>query len=158
MFFFFLDAEALALEQRQQIRNLGRAIEFVDAVRAVDGTLSVGALGTLLHVVKWLPELASGDMTLRDLAQKTGVAQTSVARQLEVLTDGGPSGDGLQLLEKAVHPRDKRKRQIVLTSKGMHLLDRLSTVMGTGDQFGDGSVEAGDDPAPGGEKPPVGRP
>jgi DNA-binding MarR family transcriptional regulator len=158
MFFFFLDAVGMAREQRLQIRNLDRTIEFVDAVREVDGTLSVGALGTLLHVVKNLPELASGDMTIRDLAQKTGVAPTSVGRQLEVLTDGGPSGDGLRLLQKAVHPDDKRKRQMVLTPKGMDLLDRLSAIMGTGDQFGDNNVDGRDVPDLDGEEPPVGKP
>jgi DNA-binding MarR family transcriptional regulator len=151
MFFFFFDAAGRAREQRLQVPHLGRAIEFVDAVREVDGALSVGALGTLLHVVEHLPELATGDITLRDLAQKLNVAPTSLARQLDALADGGPGGGGLELLEKALHPDDKRKRQIVLTNRGMALLGRLSAIMGPGDACGDEGAEPGKAPDLAGE-------
>jgi DNA-binding MarR family transcriptional regulator len=131
MFFLFLDPTQLARHQAAQFPHLGRALEFVDVVRAVDSTMSVGALAAFLHVAKRIPDLAGGETSLRDIADEMGVAPTSLARQIDLLAEGATTAvRGLNLLEKGVHPADKRQRQVRLTPDGMRLLSKLSAVMG----------------------------
>ena len=132
--FSFFDPEELARGQAFQFPHLGRAQEFVDAVREVDATMSVGTLSAFLHVANRMPELAGGDLSLRDIAVEMGVKPTSLARQIDLLAEGAAgvatAVKGLNLLEKGVHPGNKRHRQVRLTPAGTRLLSKLSAMMG----------------------------
>ena len=128
MFFFFLEPWVVAA-LLAQFPHLDRATAFVDAVCAVDSKMSVGALAAFLHVAQRMPKLAAQEMSIRDIAIQLGVPHTTLARQLDQLAEGTPKIPGLHLLEKGVHPGDKRARQVRLTPDGVKLLAKLSALM-----------------------------
>ena len=135
MFFFFLDPKEIARLQAIEFPELGRAQKFVDAVREVDATMSIGTLAAFLHVANRMPELAGGDMSLRDIAVEMGVKPTSLARQIDLLAEGTKTAvRPLNLLEKGVHPGNKRHRQVRLTPDGTRLLSKLSRIISADDE------------------------
>jgi len=94
--------------------------------------MSIGALAAFVHVANRMPELAAGDLSLSDIAEEMQVPYTSFARQLDVLAEGAPpSVRGLNLIEKGVHPDNRRQRQVKLTNEGTKLLSKLSAVFGS---------------------------
>ena len=131
MFFLFLDPKKIARMQAAEFPQLGRAQKFVDAVREVDATMSIGTLAAFLHVASRMSALAGGDMSLRDIASEMGVKPTSLARQIDLLSEGTNTAvRPLNLLEKGVHPGNKRHRQVRLTPDGTRLLRELSRIIG----------------------------
>lgn len=128
MFFFFLEPWVVAA-LLAQFQHLDRAMAFIDAICAVDSKMSVGAASAFLHVAKRMPGLASQEISMRDIALEMGVPPTTFFRQLDQLAEGTSKIAGLNLLEKGMHPLDKRQRQVRLTSKGVKLLATLSGLM-----------------------------
>ena len=130
MFFLFLDPVKIKQLQALRFPHLDMARKFVDAVREVDATMSVGTLSAFLHVANRMPELAGGEMSLRDIAVEMGVKPTSLARQIDLLAEGAKTAvRPLNLLEKGVHPVNKRHRQVRLTPDGTRLLSKLSSII-----------------------------
>lgn len=128
MFFFFLEPWVVAA-LLAQFPHLDRATAFVDAVCAVDSKMSVGSLAAFLHVAERIPALASQEVSMRDIALEMGVPPTTFFRQLDQLAEGTSKIQGLNLLEKGIHPLDKRQRQVRLTPDGVKLLATLSALM-----------------------------
>jgi DNA-binding MarR family transcriptional regulator len=129
MFFLFLNPAEITRHLLKQFPYRQRVEEFIDIAREVDSTISVGALATFVHVANRMPELAAGDLSLRDIADDMRVPYTSFARQLDVLAEGAPPPvRGLNLIEKGVHPDNRRQRQVMLTNDGARLLSQLSAV------------------------------
>ena len=132
MFFFFLDPRDVAGLLAARFPHLDRASRFIDAVCAVDSKMSVGACSAFLHVAQRMPALASGEASIRDIAAEMDVAPTTLARQLDQLAEGTSKIQGLNLLEKGIHPLDRRQRQVRLTRKGVKLLATLSALTSPG--------------------------
>jgi DNA-binding MarR family transcriptional regulator len=138
MFFFFLDPDEIARLQVAQFPHLNRAQRFVDAIGEIDATISVGAASAFLHVAKHMPELARGDMALRDVAIEMGVKPTTLARHVDRLAEGTEGTvRGLNLLEKGVHPGNRRQRHVRLTEEGTRLLSKLSDIIGADERTGE---------------------
>ena len=132
MFFFFLGPDEIRRHMIEQFPYRQKVEEFVEVARMVDSTMSVGALATFVHIANRMPQMASGERSLRDIAAEMAVPYTSFTRQVDLLAAGSPpSVRGLGLLEKRVHPTQRRQRQVLVTDKGTLLLGKLSAVFGS---------------------------
>lgn len=130
MFFFFMDPVEVARYQGACFPHLTKVEEFVEVARAADATMSIGTLAAFVRVARLIPQLAANELTLRDIAEMMDVPYTSFVRQVDLLCEGTAAVRGLNLLEKGVHPEDRRARQVRLTKKGGQLLHRLCLCMG----------------------------
>ncbi len=77
--------------------------------RMQDSNLSLVQFGLMAQIA------AARDDTLSDLAQRTGLDQSTLSRNLQVLEAAG-------LVEIAAGDRDARRRAVWLTDKGAHSL------------------------------------
>ncbi|HEV2630513.1 MAG TPA: hypothetical protein VGV41_17940 [Pseudolabrys sp.] len=112
---------------RESFPRMNAMKAFLDVARTCDATMSVGALSTFLYVAVYVPELASGRMSVQDLSRAMAVPYTSLARHIDLLSNGVPGRvRGLGLLERGALATNRRQNQIVLTEKGMELLARLA--------------------------------
>jgi DNA-binding MarR family transcriptional regulator len=126
LFFFFLDPIDMPIFSRE-FANFEKGL---DLLRRADPTMTVNTASTLIHIARALPMLAAGQITLREIAREMNIPYSSVIRAVEVLTDGGTTRQkALGLLEKGVHPKDRRARQFRLSEKGARLLGELDGVL-----------------------------
>lgn len=129
MFFFFLSPDEIARHMGNQFPHREKVEEFVEVAREVDSTMSVGALATFVHIANRMPQLTTGELSLRDIATEMDVPYTSFTRQVDLLSAGAaPAVRGLGLLEKRPHPTKRRQRQVLVTDQGVALLKNLCRV------------------------------
>jgi DNA-binding MarR family transcriptional regulator len=129
MFFFFFTPDQIRHEMIKQFPHRKKVEEFVEVARRVDSTMSVSALASFVHIANRMPELTSGEVSLRDIADEMHVPYTTFISQVDYLaTASPPSGRGLNLLDKRLHPTNKRQRQVMVTDHGTQLMGKLSAV------------------------------
>ncbi|GAA3233500.1 MarR family winged helix-turn-helix transcriptional regulator [Nonomuraea helvata] len=107
------DSEALAAAERNLcglVNALARQIEGHIRERA-------GALNLTAAQAVALREL-TGPLTMRDLADRMGCEPSNATFVVDRLEEQG-------IVERRPHPSDRRAKQLVLTSEGVALRDRL---------------------------------
>jgi DNA-binding MarR family transcriptional regulator len=78
---------------------------------------------TLLHVGQ------VGELPMADLAELTGVSQSSVSRNVAKLGRGATSRDvGAGLVEAYEDPDERRRKLVKVTSRGRELIKQLDAV------------------------------
>ena len=132
MFFFFFTPDQIRHEMIKQFPHRQKVEEFVEVARSVDSTMSVSALASFVHIANRMPELTSGEVSLRDIADEMNVPYTTFISQVDYLTTASPAkGRGQNLLDKRLHPTNRRQRQVLVTDHGTELLGKLSAVFST---------------------------
>jgi DNA-binding MarR family transcriptional regulator len=86
-----------------------RITRFLEA-QMPDAGLSLAQFGLMAHIA------AAGDDTIGALAERTGLDQTTLSRNLRILERAG-------LVEIAIVEKDLRRRAVWLTEKGARRLD-----------------------------------
>lgn len=124
MFFFFLDPKEMPVFGR----GLEKLEQSLDCLREVDPGMPIGGAAALIHLARRLPTLASGSINLRDVASEMQLAYPTFLRHTDILSEGATGTRQLKLIEKGVHPKDKRARQVRLTNDGLILLEKLDRI------------------------------
>jgi Transcriptional regulators len=91
--------------------------------------MTLGAALALVKLVRFLPDLAQGTTNLRDVAQEMDIPYSTLLRYTDHLSEGAKATAPLYLLEKGMHPSDKRARQLRLTDKGEALLREVEQAL-----------------------------
>lgn len=129
MFFFWMDPS--------EIPTFGQGLSKVDAslelLRAVNPGMPIGAVAAFVRIGRSMPMLASGQDTLKSISAQMQVPYATFLRHTDLLAEGAPGTKALRLIEKGVHPEDRRARQVRLTSDGLALLQQLDDLNSTGE-------------------------
>lgn len=125
MFFLFMDPDALPVfsPELQKVEML------LDRLREVEPGMPISEAATLVYLARRLRDLSLGEIKLKDVADEMGMPYSTLLRYTDGLSDGGKSTHKLELLEKGLHPTDRRARQIRLTPKGMELVSALEAII-----------------------------
>jgi DNA-binding MarR family transcriptional regulator len=124
MFFFFIDPDEVPIFGPE----LARLEAALDQLRAVDPGMSIGTATALIKIGRRLPALALGSETLKGIGMEMGIPYSSFLRHTDLLAEGAEGTKSLGLIEKGVHPQDRRARQVRLTADGEALLRRLDAL------------------------------
>ncbi|WP_119392686.1 MarR family winged helix-turn-helix transcriptional regulator [Taklimakanibacter lacteus] len=100
-------ATCVGLNVRQAARQITRVFD----ERLAESGLTLAQFGLLAHIA------AAEDDTIGALAQRTGLEQSTLSRNLRLLESAG-------LVEIAIVERDLRRRLVWLTENGAHRLDK----------------------------------
>ena len=74
--------------------------------------------------------MSSGEATQQELEKQTGLAQSSLSRNVARLGNGETMDDpGPKLLESYEDPAYRRRKLVRLTARGRKLADELSTIL-----------------------------
>lgn len=114
------------------ILNLRIVFEINRMFMELEHEINAPIMNTFLGVALWgEDEKADDPLSIRELATKIGLAETTVSRHLRYLGDQRRIGvEGLGLVELEIHPVDRRQRIVKLTRKGRNLRERLLYLFG----------------------------
>jgi len=121
MFFFWLDPDEMPIFGP----GLGKFEDALDLLRQVDPGMSIGAAAALVKIGRRMPALAFGQETFKGIGMQMQIPYSSFLRHTDLLAEGAPGTKSLGLIEKGVHPEDRRARQVRLTPDGEALLRKL---------------------------------
>lgn len=121
MFFFWLDPDEVPIFGE----GLGKLEEALDMLREIDPGMSIGAAAALIKIGRRMPALALGQETFKGIGVQMQIPYSSFLRHTDLLAEGAPGTKSLGLIEKGVHPEDRRARQVRLTADGEALLRKL---------------------------------
>ena len=110
------------VEQKSEIVVFSR---FLTAAREIDPFIEIQQVQILLEIAR------KPLSTMQELADATGVALSSVSRNLDALGDRHRKGKpGLGLVAKDWDPREVRRMVAWLTPKGQEVVGRLLETVG----------------------------
>jgi DNA-binding MarR family transcriptional regulator len=121
MFFFFIDPADIPVFTP----GLGTLESSLDLLMAIDPGMPIGAAAALIRMGRRMPALATGQETLKSISSQMEVPYATFLRHTDLLSDGAKGTKALRLIEKGIHPDDRRARQIRLTPEGLSLLQQL---------------------------------
>lgn len=124
MFFFFINPDEVPIFEE----GLGKVEEALDLLREIDPGMSIGTAAALIKIGRRLPALAMGQETLKGIGAEMGIPYSSFLRHTDLLAEGAEGTKSLGLIEKGVHPQDRRARQVQLTAEGEALLRKLDAL------------------------------
>ncbi|WP_193337161.1 hypothetical protein [Devosia beringensis] len=124
MFFFFMNPAEMPVFSAG-LRKLERSL---DLLRSVDPGMPIGAAAALIRIGRQMPQLATGQETLKSIGAQMEVPYSSFLRHTDLLSEGAPGTKALRLIEKGIHPEDRRARQVRLTPDGLNLLLNLDSI------------------------------
>lgn len=89
-------------------------------------------MNTFLGVCLWGEDLqGETEISISELAQRVGLAETTVSRHLRYLgTQRRVGVEGMGLVDTKVHPVDRRRKIVFLTRAGRNLRDQLNFTVG----------------------------
>lgn len=125
MFFFWMDPAEMPVFGP----GLGKLEASFDLLRAVDPGMPIGAAAALVRIGRRMPALAVGQQTLKSIGMEMQVPYSSFLRHTDLLAEGAPGTKSLGLIEKGIHPEDRRARQVRLTPQGLVLLTKLDELL-----------------------------
>lgn len=109
---------------RNELYTLSR---IMDSLRVLDDTMPLQTLSVLLEVAKREP------ISINELADKTGLAQSSASRNVAALSERHwLKRPGLDLVKLDNDPQDIRKKLCTLTGKGRKVVDQLVGIISEG--------------------------
>ncbi|MBB4039090.1 DNA-binding MarR family transcriptional regulator [Microvirga flocculans] len=104
----------------ERLWNLGKALT------GEVGEITISLFMTLLTVAKGTYGLGP-QATSRTIQEETGYSQSTVSRNIALLSDiGTKDKPGYGLIEVQIDPSDRRKQLLTLTRKGRDLCDKLA--------------------------------
>jgi len=107
------------------VDQLGRMQEVMEYLREIDADMTVLTLQALLLVAE------RPGISMLDVMAKLGVASSTTSRIMSRLGKYGSLGkDGLNLLETAEWPQDRRIKTATLTSRGKRVVERILEKLG----------------------------
>jgi DNA-binding MarR family transcriptional regulator len=118
MFFFFLDPAEFPVFGN----GVAKFETGLQLLRNVDPNMPIGVATTLVRLGREMPALAMGQKTLKGVASDLSIPYSTLLRHTDALAEGSKGVRALGLIEKGVHPEDRRARQVRLTAAGTGLL------------------------------------
>lgn len=95
-------------------------------------TMPLSSLITFLAVARWgHDKVKTSPLSIEELAHEVGVPYTTMSNDLRYLGEGDRGGErgGLNLVETAPSPLDRRRKVIQLTNRGRNLLDQITNLV-----------------------------
>jgi len=124
MFFLFLGAREVF-----ESPELERFAHVLQTIQRRYPAITLGQLATLLKV-GLTPQLEGEYVSVSDIvARSHGQAYPTIARQIDLLGSGAGNSPGLQLIDKAVDPNDRRGRYVAISERGKMLLQELDLIL-----------------------------
>lgn len=113
---------------------LRRAFEINRLFMGVAHEINAPIMATFLGVALWGADATRGDpLSIQELAERIGLAETTVSRHLRYLGVQRRIGvEGLGLVDTDAHPVNRRKKVVFLTRDGKVLRDRIEFALGAG--------------------------
>lgn len=92
-------------------------------------------MNTFLGLCLWgVDTQGDTEISISELSQRVGLAETTVGRHLRYLGQQRRVGvEGLGLVDTRVHPVDRRRKIVFLTRAGRNLRDQLNFTVGDRD-------------------------
>ena len=92
----------------------------IAAIRLLDDSIPVQTVAVFLDIAK------NEGISVKDLAEKAGIAPSSASRNVAALSDWHwLKKPGLGVVETQDDPQDMRKKTVKLTAKGKKLVNQL---------------------------------
>lgn len=124
--------------------QLDPLVRVLEAFRLLDPDLPIQ------YALSFLTIAQNEGLSIRDLSEHLGIAQSSASRNVAALSKWHSFGkEGHDLVQAEEDPRERRRKIVTLTPKGRALALRLADLIG-----GDGSNGGRDDSA---DEPPLRR-
>ena len=124
MFFLFLGAREVF--ESPELERFAQALE---TLQRRYPAITLGQLTTLLKV-GLAPQREGENVSVSDIVDRShGQAYPTIARQIDLLGSGAGSNPGLQLIDKAVDPTDRRGRYVAISERGKMLLQELDLIL-----------------------------
>lgn len=126
MFFFFLGLTP----QRTFDPVLERLESVLALTRETYPKMSVSALHTLIYLARREQRALSAEgWPLTEIAKEIGLPYASLGRNLDLLGEGVGEAKGLGLLERGIDPKNSKERRIMLTDKGVELINSFVEIL-----------------------------
>lgn len=115
-------------DKTKSVKNITRALEFINAMRNIDDTLDTSSFG-IFFLVCFKEGISNDDI----ISYFGNIHKARVSRGVHVLCKTSryrKEQDGSGLLYQKIDPQDFRKRSLFLTAKGKNVRDKLSKLLG----------------------------
>ncbi|HZH28845.1 MAG TPA: winged helix-turn-helix transcriptional regulator [Azospirillaceae bacterium] len=104
--------------------EIGTAVRLLEAFRRLDPDLPIQ------YALSFLTIAENEGLSMRELSEKLGIAQSSASRNVAALSRWHSFGKpGHDLVEAHEDPRERRRKVITLTDKGRALLEELRAIV-----------------------------
>jgi DNA-binding MarR family transcriptional regulator len=104
--------------------EIGTAVRLLEAFRRLDPDLPIQ------YALSFLTIAENEGLSMRDLSERLGIAQSSASRNVAALSQWHSFGKpGHDLVEAREDPRERRRKIITLTTKGAALIRDLRVIM-----------------------------
>lgn len=124
MFFLFLGAREVF--ESPELERFAQALE---TIQRRYPAITLGQLTTLLKA-GLAPQKEGEFVSVSDIvARSHGQPYPTIARQIDLLGSGTGKNPGLQLIDKAVDPNDRRGRYVAISARGKMLLQELDLIL-----------------------------
>lgn len=102
-------------------------VRVLEAFRVLDPDLPIQ------YALSFLTVARNEGMSIRDLSERLGIAQSSSSRNVAALSKWHSFGKaGLDLVQAVEDPRERRRKILTLTPAGQALADRLAELLHDG--------------------------
>lgn len=106
------------------MKPMATALKFLAALREIDPYLPSQTAETLLVVAN------RPGLTMAELEKETGLAQSTISRNVASLSKWHRIGkEGYDLVEAVDDPRERRRKIVFLTVKGQRLVQKIMQTM-----------------------------
>ncbi|WP_042699866.1 MarR family winged helix-turn-helix transcriptional regulator [Azospirillum sp. B506] len=104
-------------------------VQVLEAFRKLDPDLPIQ------YALSFMTIAQSGGISIGELAERLGIAQSSASRNVAALSRWHSFGKaGLDLVQAQEDPRERRRKIVTLTDKGREFLDALRAIVNPPDQ------------------------
>ena len=104
-----------------------KIIMLFNEFRKLDADMTIHQAVCFMYVVKY------NGITMKELADRIGIAQSSTSRNVAALSKWHRLGkEGLDLVEAIEDPAERRKKRVSLTPKGKLMAEQLRSIVEEG--------------------------
>lgn len=108
----------------QTSNKLASLLAAVELLRELEPNMEAQVMAALLHI------MLKPDITMSELAEKTGASQSAASRHVATLSPvRALNKPGFGLVESYDDPSDRRVKRVNLTKKGERLAEQLADVL-----------------------------
>lgn len=115
--------------------QLDPLVRVLEAFRLLDPDLPIQ------YALSFLTIARNEGLSIRDLSERLGIAQSSASRNVAALSKWHSFGkEGHDLVQAEEDPRERRRKIVTLTPRGRALARQLATLIEGGGRDGDGAA------------------
>lgn len=99
----------------------------IDVLNNIHPRMSVSTVQTLLYIAGSHDPSAPTQINLTELGKQLRVPYSTLIRHIEILGEGTPAKNGLNLVERVSIPGQRKEQYVRLSYKGVDIIQEIKT-------------------------------